>query len=159
MPETPVGKVEHYYPKVKAAAVRLNKRVKVGDKVHIVGHGDDFTEKVTSLQLDHKPIQEGAPGQSVGLWVKERVHEGDDVLLVTPEPSWSKDVPGRAEAGKAKAKGKAKPRKAAGKAKKAKKARPAKKAGRAKPARKAPKRKAAGKRSKAPKRKASRKKR
>src|SRR5690349_21702559 len=78
MPEKPVGKVEHYYPKVQAAAVRLSKKVKVGDQVHIVGHGDDFKEKVTSLQLDHEPIQEGQPGQSVGLWVKERVHEGDD---------------------------------------------------------------------------------
>lgn len=85
MPEKPIGKVEHYYPKVKAAAVRLTKGVKVGDEVHIVGHGDDFKEKVTSLQIDHKPIQEGQPGESVGLWVKERVHKGDDVLLVEPD--------------------------------------------------------------------------
>lgn len=130
MPETPVGKVEHYYPKVKAAAVRLNKRVKVGDKVHIVGHGDDFTEKVTSLQLDHQPIQEGAPGQSVGLWVKERVHKGDDVLLVTPEPSWSKDVPGRSKATPKATKAKAakRPGRAAAKAKpRARKAKPARK--------------------------------
>lgn len=109
MAEKPAGKVEHYYPKVKAAAVRLSKKVKVGDEVHIVGHGDDFKEKVTSLQLDHRPIQEGQPGQSVGLWVKERVHEGDDVLLVTPD--------GKA-AGKPKA-AKARPSKAAKKAKKA----------------------------------------
>lgn len=82
MAEKPVGKVEHYYPKVQAAAVKLSGNVKVGDRVHIVGHGDDFQETVTSLQLDHQPIREGRPGQSVGLWVKERVHEGDDVLLV-----------------------------------------------------------------------------
>jgi putative protease len=106
MPERPVGKVEHYYPKVNAAAVRLTRKVRLGDKVHIVGHGDDFEEKVTSLQLDHKPIEEGQPGQSIGLWVKERVHEGDDVLLVT--------------GGKGKAPvAKAKPRKAASRPKKA----------------------------------------
>src|SRR5688572_29614953 len=109
MPEKPVGKVEHYYPKVQAAAVKLTKKVKVGDEVHIVGHGDDFKEKVTSLQLDHQPIQEGQPGQSVGLWVKDRVHKGDDVLLVTPDD----------KAAKAKAptpKAKARPSKAARKA-------------------------------------------
>src|SRR5687768_17160080 len=93
MPERPVGKVEHYYPKVNAAAVRLTRKVKLGDRVHIVGHGDDFQEEVTSLQLDRKPIQEGKPGQSIGLWVKERVHEGDDVLLVEDEPEWSKPKP------------------------------------------------------------------
>ena len=110
MAEKPAGKVEHYYPKVQAAAVKLSKKVKLGDQVHIVGHGDDFKEKVTSLQLDHQPIQEGQPGQSVGLWVKERVHEGDDVLLITPD----------AKAVKPKAKAMAKPSKAAKMAKKAK---------------------------------------
>lgn len=150
MPETPVGKVEHYYPKVKAAAVRLSKRVKVGDQVHIVGHGDDVKEKVTSLQLDHQPIQEGAPGQSVGLWVKERVHEGDDVLLVTPDASWSKPAP-------KKAKGKAKPSRKAAKKARASKAKPRKAAQKAK-SRKAKPRKAA-KRPARKKAKPSRKKR
>jgi hypothetical protein len=123
MAEKPAGKVEHYYPKVQAAAVRLTKKVKLGDEVHIVGHGDDVKEKVTSLQLDHKPIQEGQPGQSVGLWVKDRVHEGDDVLLVTPD-----------------AKPKARAAKPAGKPKsrKAKPAKAAKRPKRAKAARKAP---------------------
>lgn len=154
MPEKPVGKVEHYYPKVQAAAVRLTKKVKVGDKVHIVGHGDDFTEKVTSLQLDHKPIDEGQPGQSVGLWVKDRVHEGDDVLLVTPGPEWSKP-----KAAKAKAKPKSKARPKAKKAYKSPKRKSATR--RAKPARRAKGkgRKPAGKRRKATKRKSSRKKR
>ena len=113
MAEKPAGKVEHYYPKVQAAAVKLSKKLKVGDEVHIVGHGDDFKEKVTSLQLDHQPIQEGQPGQSVGLWVKDRVHEGDDVLLVTPDAAKA-----RPKAGKA-SKAKPKPSKAARKAVKA----------------------------------------
>src|SRR5687767_15962128 len=111
MPEKPAGKVEHYYPKVQAAAVKLSKKVKVGDEVHIVGHGDDFREEVTSLQLDHQPIQEGQPGQSVGLWVKERVHEGDDVLLVEPDrPKAAKSAP-KARKAKPKAAKRAKPAK------------------------------------------------
>lgn len=146
MPESSVGKVEHYFPKVKAAAVRLTKRVKVGDKVHIVGHGDDFTEDVTSLQLDRKPIQEGAPGQSVGLWVKDRVHEGDDVRIITPEPTWSKPVAAKPKAKQA-PKGKAKPArrpKAKGSRPKASRpAKPARKAAGKAPKRKAPARKAA----------------
>src|SRR5687767_13129398 len=122
MPEKPAGKVEHYYPKVQAAAVKLSKKVKVGDEVHIVGHGDDFKEKVTSLQLDHQPIQEGQPGQSVGLWVKDRVHEGDDVLLVTPSAKGAKpkvakaSKPKAAKAGKTAAKAGRKAAKRFGKA-------------------------------------------
>ena len=122
MAEKPAGKVEHYYPKVQAAAVKLSKKVKLGDEVHIVGHGDDFKEKVTSLQLDHQPIQEGQPGQSVGLWVKERVHEGDDVLLVEPDAKGAKAgrkaKPARAakKATKARSKGAKASKKAAKKA-------------------------------------------
>ncbi|MHB1261684.1 MAG: hypothetical protein ACYC2H_08195 [Thermoplasmatota archaeon] len=137
MPEKPVGKVEHYYPKVQAAAVRLTKKVKLGDKVHIVGHGDDFKEEVTSLQLDHEPIQEGQPGQAVGLWVKERVHKGDDVLLMESGPAKAKRAAAKPRKAPKKAKkaksAKAKPKRAAGKPKSAKRAK------RAKPARKAKK--------------------
>jgi translation elongation factor EF-1alpha len=136
MPEKPVGKVEHYYPKVNAAAVKLTRKVKVGDQVHIVGHGDDFTEEVTSLQLDHRPIREGQPGQSVGLWVKDRVHEGDDVLLVEPDgPSMPLSAKPKAQARKAKPAAKASRPKASKAAKRA----PAK-AKKATTARKSPKR-------------------
>ena len=124
MPEKPIGKVEHYYPKVQAAAVKLSKKVKLGDQVHIVGHGDDFNEKVTSLQIDRKPIPEGQPGQSVGLWVKERVHRGDDVLLVTPDAA--KPKARKVAKSAKKAKGKAKPKVG----KKAKRAKPSKKSAR-----------------------------
>jgi hypothetical protein len=153
MPERPVGKVEHYYPKVNAAAVRLTRKVKLGDRVHIVGHGDDFEEKVTSLQLDHKPIDEGQPGQSIGLWVKERVHEGDDVLLVTA---------GKGNAPPAKAK----PRKAASKPKKAPRKKSAPRRKKSSPRRKSakPRKAKAGKRparkmARKPARKSSKKKR
>ncbi|MEA3166220.1 MAG: hypothetical protein QOJ26_1089 [Thermoplasmata archaeon] len=139
MAEKRVGKVEHYYPKVQAAAVHLTKKVKVGDQVHIVGHGDDFKEKVTSLQLDHEPIQEGKPGQSVGLWVKERVHKGDDVLLVTSDKAKPK-----AKAAKRPKRAKAKPKRA-----KAKRAKPSRKAARKAPRRKSKARKTAPKRKQA----------
>jgi hypothetical protein len=140
MPERSVGKVEHYYPKVQAAAVRLTRKVRLGDRVHIVGHGDDFQEEVTSLQLDRKPVEEGRPGQSVGLWVKERVHKGDDVLLVEDEAERPRAAakPRKAAAAaasrsaskrKPKAAKAAKPRKTSATARKAKAgARPARKA-------------------------------
>jgi hypothetical protein len=156
MAEKPAGKVEHYYPKVQAAAVRLTKKVKLGDEVHIVGHGDDFKEKVTSLQLDHQPIQEGQPGQSVGLWVKDRVHEGDDVLLVTPDAkpkAKGAKAAGKPPARKAKA---AKAAKAATRPKRAKASRSPGKASRKPTARKAP-RKGKAARAAKPRRQAARK--
>ena len=80
--EKPIGKVEHYYPKAKAAAVGLTADLKVGDDIHIVGHGDDVRAKVKSLQLDHAPIDAGHAGQHIGVGLAKKVHEGDDVLIV-----------------------------------------------------------------------------
>lgn len=80
--ERKVGTVEHYYPKVQAASVGLEDDLKLGDTIHIKGHGDDLTEKVTSMQLDHRPIQEGHAGQHIGVQVPQKVHEKAEVFKV-----------------------------------------------------------------------------
>lgn len=161
-PEEHVGTVEHYYPKVKAAAVKLDADLKLGDTIHIKGHSDDYTEKVTSMQLDHEPIQAGHPGESVGVHVPVKVHEHSEVTkVVAPKAGAPKAAKPKKAARKAPRKAARKPaRKAAkkapkrGKAKKAKPAKKAKKAGR-----KAPKRKSASSRRRAGKRPAGRRKR
>lgn len=143
MPEKPVGKVEHYYPKAKAAAVGLTDDLKVGDEIHIVGHGDDVRAKVKSLQLDHVPIQEGHAGQHIGVGLGTKVHEGDDVLLVSGGASASaqrpspRKAPARKAARKPARKGARKPAHRSGRAPRRKAARKA--AGRRKPARRSAK--------------------
>lgn len=142
--ERPVGKVEHYYPKAKAAAVGLTDDLKLGDEIHVVGHGDDVRAKVKSLQLDHTSITEGHAGQHIGVGLAKKVHEGDDVLLVNAKPAKAAKKaakPAKKAARKpsrAKAR-RAKPKKATRRPKKAKRAKSASR----KPARKAKGRKAA----------------
>lgn len=75
-----VGEVTHYFPHVKAAALLVLKdSIKVGDEIYLKGHTTDFKEKITSMQLDLVPIQEGKKGQEIGLLVKKRVRIGDSV--------------------------------------------------------------------------------
>ncbi|MES2155730.1 MAG: EF-Tu/IF-2/RF-3 family GTPase [bacterium] len=81
MDQKPLGKVEHYYPKAHAAVVRVEHgSLCVGDQIHIAGAGDDFWEEVTSLEMDHKPVQKAHTGEAVGLLVEHRVHEGAEVF-------------------------------------------------------------------------------
>lgn len=83
MAEEWIGTIEHYYPKAQAAVLRVDRgEVRVGDQIRIVGHGVDLTEEVTSLQMDHRPIEEAHAGERVGLGVPQRVHEKDSVYLV-----------------------------------------------------------------------------
>lgn len=78
-----VGEVTHYFPKVKAAAVKILKNsLKVGDDIYIKGHTTDFKEKVISMELDHLSIQEGKKGDEIGLLVKSRVRIGDSVYKI-----------------------------------------------------------------------------
>jgi len=78
-----VGVVSHYFPKVKAAAVKLKKGgLRVGDEIYIKGHTTDFKEKVKSIQLDHTTIAEGKKGQEIGLLVKSRVRIGDSIYKI-----------------------------------------------------------------------------
>jgi putative protease len=114
--ETKVGTVEHYYGKVQAAAVGLSGDLKVGDTIHIKGATDDVTKKVTSMQMDHVPIQEAHKGQHVGVQIPTKVHDNSQVFKV------AKTAAKPAKAAKAPAKKAAKKPKAAKRAKKARKA-------------------------------------
>jgi translation elongation factor EF-1alpha len=83
MPENLVGKVTHYFDRIGVAVLELTDRLRVGDTVHFLGHSADFTQKVTSLQIEHQNVPEAKPGQDVALKVTEKVHPNDSVFKVT----------------------------------------------------------------------------
>ena len=85
MQEQEVGKVEHYFGKISVAIIKLSGELKVGDKIHIKGAHVDFTQTVDSLQIEHKVLTEGKPGEPVGTKVAEKVHENDVVYKVLEE--------------------------------------------------------------------------
>lgn len=80
--EKPIGEVTHYYTNLGVAIVKFNRAVKVGETVHFKGATTDFTEKINSMQFEHKEISEAKKGQEVGIKVSERVREGDEVYPV-----------------------------------------------------------------------------
>lgn len=80
--EKKIGEVGHYFGHIPAGIIKLAGKLKKGDKIHFKGATTDFTQEVASLQIDHKNIESGKKGDEVGLKVKERVREGDEVFLV-----------------------------------------------------------------------------
>ena len=77
-----IGKVTHYFPHVRAAVIKLKAPLAVGDLIKIKGHTTDFTQKITSLQIDRTPINEAKKGQEIGLLVDSRVRQHDVVTKV-----------------------------------------------------------------------------
>lgn len=78
-----VGRVTHYYDKIGVAIIEvLNQQLKSGDTVKFSGHDQEFTQKIESMQIEHKQIPEAKPGMIVGLKTEKAVKENDQVYLV-----------------------------------------------------------------------------
>ena len=80
--EKEVGRVTHYFTKIGVAIVDLTEELKVGDTIHVKGHTSDFTQKVESIQIEHKQVEKAGKGTSIGLKVDEHAREGDVVYKV-----------------------------------------------------------------------------
>jgi len=80
--EKVIGIVTHYFPKVRAAVVKLKVPLAIGDTVKIKGHTTEFKQKVTSLQIDRVPINTAKRGDEIGLLVDSRVRQHDVVYKV-----------------------------------------------------------------------------
>jgi len=82
MEEKEIGVVSHYFGKVSVGMVQLTDGVKMGDTIHIKGHSSDFTQEVSSMQIDYKTIQEATAGQAVAIKIDQKVHQNDKVYKV-----------------------------------------------------------------------------
>ncbi len=82
MEEKLIGKITHYFKKIGVAVLELSDEIRVGDTIHIKGHTTDFTQKVVSMQIEHKPIEVGKPGDNIAIKVDDVVKEHDLVFKV-----------------------------------------------------------------------------
>ena len=74
-----IGKITHYFPKVRAAVIKLQASLATGDTIKVKGHTTDFTQTITSMQVDHVAVSEAKKGQEIGLLVDSRVRQHDIV--------------------------------------------------------------------------------
>jgi outer membrane biosynthesis protein TonB len=109
--EKKIGEVTHFFAGPSAAVLRLSEPLVLGQRIHIVGATTDFSEKLTSMQINHSPVDTAKPGDDIAILVKDRVREGDEVFLVTAEPKSPKAKPKAKAKQKKKAKTKAKAKK------------------------------------------------
>ncbi len=78
-----IGKITHFYDKVGVAVVSvMNQKLKVGDMIKVSGHDKEFNQKVDSLQVEHKQVDEVSPGETCGLKVDQAVKAGDVLFLL-----------------------------------------------------------------------------
>ncbi|MEK7176935.1 MAG: hypothetical protein AAB719_01390 [Patescibacteria group bacterium] len=74
-----LGEVNHWYDKISVAVIKLNKALKVGDEVKFKRGDKQFSETISSMQLDHEPVKSGKKGDEVAVKLSQSAKEGTEV--------------------------------------------------------------------------------
>lgn len=75
-----IGKITHYFDKIEVGIIEMAKgKLAVGDTIHIKGVTTDFEQVVESMQIEHEQVDKAKKGDAIGLKVKDKVREGDEV--------------------------------------------------------------------------------
>lgn len=83
MPEVEIGQVSDFFARPVVAGIELTTPLKVGDRIHIVGHTTDLELAVESMQINNVDVTEAKPGDAVGVKISDRARRGDKVYKVT----------------------------------------------------------------------------
>jgi GTPase len=78
-----IGKVKHFYSKLRVITLKSSRVLRVGDRIRIVGgRSTDFIQRVSSIELNHEKVEEASAGELVGIKVDEVAREGYKVYLL-----------------------------------------------------------------------------
>lgn len=86
MREEEIGSVIHYFDHPHVAVVHVSGgEIRLGDTLHFRGHTTEFTEEVTSMEVDHQPVERAGPGEEVAIKVIGRTRKHDKVLKIAQQ--------------------------------------------------------------------------
>ena len=77
-----IGKISHYYPKIKVATIKLSSDIKLGDKICVIGNTTGIlNSKIKSMEIKNKPIKTAKKSQEIGIKIP-LVRKGDEVYVI-----------------------------------------------------------------------------
>lgn len=77
-----IAEAIHYFSKIKVAILKMKGELALNDKIHVKGHTTDFTQNITSMQINHQSVNAVHKGQEIGILVKGKVRHKDKVYKV-----------------------------------------------------------------------------
>ncbi|MEK7137663.1 MAG: hypothetical protein AAB853_05265 [Patescibacteria group bacterium] len=75
-----IGKVTHYYDRIGVGIIELKAPLSIGDHVTFRRGDHEFSQKVSSIQIDHAQVPKAKKGDVIGVKVKKEVKDGAVVL-------------------------------------------------------------------------------
>jgi len=82
MDEKQIGTVDHFFSNINVGMIKLTDALKVSDRIHIKGNTTNFTQEISSMQIDRVPAQEAKAGDLISIKVEQRVRKDDVVYKI-----------------------------------------------------------------------------
>jgi len=83
MEEKKIGTVMDFFAKIGVIAIHLeDDGLRVGDTIHVKGATTDFTQTISSMQIERQSVNNANVGDNVGIKAKERARNKDIVYKV-----------------------------------------------------------------------------
>jgi len=77
-----VGKINHYYPKINVATIKLVSELKVGDKIIVIGQTTGITNSIIKgIEINNKSVNSGIKGQEIGIKLP-LVRKNEEVYVI-----------------------------------------------------------------------------
>lgn len=77
-----IGAVFNYFDHVGVAVIKLTASLKLGDTIRVIGGDKDFTDVISSIQIQHENVEKAKKGDEIGVKISEKVGKGYKVFLV-----------------------------------------------------------------------------
>lgn len=78
-----IGKITHYFPKVKVAAVKLVSELKIGDEIVVIGKTTGvINSKIERIEFNNKQIKKAIKGQEAGIKLPSLARRNDEVYVI-----------------------------------------------------------------------------
>lgn len=80
-----IGEVEQYFAKIDVIALKLQKILKVGERIVIESPNGLFEQEIQSMQIDRQDVEVAKKGDDVGIKVKFEPQLGGSVYKVVAQ--------------------------------------------------------------------------
>ncbi|MDP7520783.1 MAG: peptidase U32 family protein [Candidatus Pacearchaeota archaeon] len=77
-----VGKITHYYPKIKVATIKLVSNLKIGDEIIVIGKSTGLEKSfIKHIEINRKSVKIGKKGEEIGIKLP-LVRKNDEVYII-----------------------------------------------------------------------------
>lgn len=80
--EQMTGEVVHFFDRLNVAVIQLSGSLQVGDKIKVKRGEDEFTDVITSMQVNHASVDSGGKGDEVAVLLTKAAKAGAKIYRI-----------------------------------------------------------------------------